>query len=463
MNNSIRDRLYSAQAKQTSLRDRLYASQGGESYESVLSRVQEEILEKIKNDVDNLTELEYLGIIEKHLTDKKINCNITNSTAELANYIYHDMAKFSFISREKIFEMDGFEELNINAWNDVDIIIKGKSYKTAYSFLNPEHAIDVHKKMLRVTGTILDDAMPKAIADIGDSIRVSVVKTPIVDKEAAIQSSIRKVALENLTKEVLIAGHSLTNEMHDFLLLVLSCGVSICVSGDTGAGKSSLAGHLTYEVAETKRTITIEQGSREWDFVRRDKNGKPTNSVLHWKTRSSEEKKLNISQEDLVELVLRFNADVTGVGEMRGKEAFAVLEAANTGNTIISTIHSNGTKSTPRRIITLAKKAYAFDDDTLFQMAAEAFPILVHTELLPDATRRVTEIVEVKGYKNQQLIFNTLYSFYMKDNVTNEKGEKEVIGNFVRENDISKSLAQKMLKKGASRAQLKPFAGCSDF
>lgn len=224
-----------------------------------------------------------------------------------------------------------------------------------------------------------------------------------------------------------------------------------------GSGKTTLAGYLLSIVSKDVRTITIEEGSREWSFVRRDENGKVTNSVVHMKTRPNDNPAINIDQEALVSDVLRLDPDLVGVGEMRSKEAFAVMEAAMTGHTAITTIHAESNRDAPTRIITLAKKAYEFDDSTLLGMAARAFPILVHMDILSDNMRHITEITEVIGYENGEIKFNDLYRYVIEDNIKHDDGTFEVAGAFHKIGTPTERLLQKLLRKGATKEEIKKF------
>lgn len=446
-------------------REHLYSTKGESSYHSVLERLQTHLTAELTEDIDKIDEVGVKDKISKCITDYNIKCSLTDSISTLTNYLYHDMSGYSFISREKLFETEGFEELDINSWEDVDIVIKGQAYKTNYAFLSPSHAIDIHRRLLRKTNTVLDDAMPIAVTDLGPKIRIGVIKSPIVDEDVGIVSSIRKVDSETATREKLLSYGSLTEEMLDFLELASQKGISICFAGETGAGKTFLSGYILDKAAEKMRVYTIEEGSREWNFVKRGEDGRIKNSVIHTKTRPSDNPSLNITQETLLETALRFNADIFGVGEMRSREAYTAAESGRTGHAVITTTHSDSAMDTPYRILELAKKAHDFSDHTLLSMITKSFPLIVYVEKLADHKRRVTEIVEI-GYANGEVTFNPLWEYRVTDNLYTEikhdelnfLGTKiETIGEFNRLNPVSTKLAQKMLKKGATAKQLAPF------
>lgn len=425
-----------------------------DKYKSLLESVTEEINRRYAgSDIDRINKQQLKDSIQNYLLLS--NLSITSFTEELlVDYLYHDMAELSFISREQLFEQPGFEELNVNSWNDIDVVINGKMIKTDFTFISPQQALNVHEKMFRKTQVIFDKAMPRAIADIGNNIRICASRAPIVDEDVAIVSSIRKVKSGFVEKEELLKWGTATEEMIDFLLLCLRYGVSVCVSGETGSGKTTLSGALIAIIAQKLRTVTIEEGSREWQFRIPDENGGFKNSVVHLKTRPHDNPELNITQTHLVKDALRLDPDFLPIGEIRGEEAFEVMGASNTGHTVITTIHSNGTADTPLRLITLAKKAFDMTDSTLLTMAAQAFPILVHIEKNADNVRRITEISEVIGYDGISVKQNMLYQFMCDDTIERDNENVLVNPRFERLSSISEKLKQRMLRKGASRAKL---------
>ena len=114
--------------------------------------------------------------------------------------------------------------------------------------------------------------------------------------------------------------------------------------------------------------ITLAADLYEPELIKRDEKGHALNSVVHLLTRPHENPSLDIDQDLLLERVLRKHPDVIGVGEMRSaKEALSVAESSRTGHTVVTTIHSNSSESTYRRMMTLAKRKYNMADEILMQ------------------------------------------------------------------------------------------------
>ena len=381
------------------------------------------------------------------------------STEELVERLYEDMAGYSFL-KKWIYLTPGVEEVNINAYNDIEVIMNsGRSVKIPEKFSSPQHAIDVVRRMLSSCGMILDDTMPSVVGYLDKNIRISVDKTPIVDPDVGLNASIRIVNQQTVSKEKLLESGSATSEMLEFLTACIRYGVSVCIAGSTGSGKTTIMAWLLSQVPNNRRLITIEEGSREFDLVRRDENGRIANSVVHLLTRPHENPALKINQDFLLERVLRKHPDVIGVGEMRSAaESLAAAESSRTGHTVCTTIHSNSCASTYRRMMTLAKRKYMMSDEVLMQIMVEAYPIVVYTKQLEDRSRKIMEIIEGEGYEDGRLIYRSLYKYEVADNTIDENGEPHVVGRHRKGDDISGNLRKRFLDNGISFKELEVFS-----
>lgn len=375
------------------------------------------------------------------------------TTEQLCARLYEDMAGYSFL--KKWIYQPGVEEVNINAYNDIEVIMNsGRSIKIPDRFSSPQHAIDVVRRMLNACGMVIDDTMPSVIGYLDKNIRISVDKTPIVDADVGINASIRIVNQQSISREKLIASGSATEEMLDFLVCCIRYGVSVCIAGSTGSGKTTVMSWLLSMVPDNRRLITIEEGSREFDLVKRDDQGHIMNSVVHLLTRPHETPSLNIDQDILLERVLRKHPDVIGVGEMRSaKEALSVAESSRTGHTVVTTIHSNSAEATYRRMMTLAKRKYDMADDILMQIMVEAYPVVVFTKQLEDGSRKIMQIIEGKDYLNSALAYRTLYQYNVADNRIVD-GKIKVIGRHQKLGNISDNLKKRLLDNGISMTEL---------
>lgn len=249
--------------------------------------------------------------------------------------------------------------------------------------------------MLHVSGMVLGNTSPAILGHLSKNIRIAVLKTPLVDEDVGVAASIRIVNAQKLKKEDFLRSGTAADEMMELMSALVRYGVSTTVAGATSSGKTTLTGWLLTTIPHDKRIFTIENGSRELDLVERDKNGKIINKVIHTITRESEDEKKSITQDNLLDMALRFHPDYIVVGEMRSSEADSAQEAARTGHTVITTIHSNSCESTWCRMVTLCKRKYPnVDDKVILNLVTEAFPIVVYAKQLENKQRRIMEIME---------------------------------------------------------------------
>ncbi len=382
--------------------------------------------------------------ITKYVQDYRIAVN--GMTGEqLVDTLYTEMAEFSFLT--KYIFGTGIEEIDINSWRDIEIQYSdGRNEKLPEHFDSPEHAINVVRRMLHVSGMVLDNASPAVLGHLSKNIRIAVMKTPLVDEDIGVAASIRIVNPQSMKKSDFVEGGTATGEMLDFLAECVRYGISVCVAGATSSGKTTVAGWLLTTVPDTKRIFTIENGSRELDLVR-EKDGKIVNRVIHTLTRDSENERQNIDQDLLLDMALRFNPEVICVGEMRSAEAYSAQEAARTGHTVLTTIHSNSCEATYRRMVTLCKRKYDIADDTLMDLVTEAFPIVVFTKQLENKQRRMMEIMECEILPDGSRSFRTLFHYNITENRMD--GDQFIInGHHEQVSRISDSLCKRFLENG---------------
>ena len=385
----------------------------------------------------------YIG---KYLLDQKISVEGWSQT-ELIDKLYSEMAEFSFLT--KYIFGGGIEEVNINSWDDIVVQYSdGRSVKLDEKFESPEHAINIVRRMLHVSGMVLDNTSPAILGHLSKNIRIAVLKTPLVDEDVGVAASIRIVNSQKLKKEDFIRSGTATEEMMDLLSTLVRYGVSTTVAGATSSGKTTLTGWLLSTIPFDKRIFTIENGSRELDLVEHDEDGKVLNEVIHTKTKESEDKNKSITQDDLLDMSLRFNPCYIVVGEMRDSEADAAQEAARTGHTVITTIHSNSCDSTWHRMMTLCKrKPQHSDDDSIFNLVTEAFPIVVYAKQLENKQRRIMEIMECEIKPNGKREFHSLYRYTITENRI-ENGKYIINGFHEKCANISPSLQRRLLENG---------------
>lgn len=424
---------------------------------TVLREVQEYISGKYSSLISDKSDEQKEQIeayISKYLMDYSLEVEGYDFD-ELVERLYTEMAEFSFLTTY-LFEKD-VEEININSWKDIKIThSNGDIIPAGERFSSPDHAVDVIRRLLHKSGMILDNSQPIVRGHLANNIRITVFGNPVTDKDKGISASIRIVNPQNLERSDFINNGTAIAEMLDFLSLILRYGVSICVTGATSSGKTTLMSWLLTTIPDEKRIFTIENGCREFDLVKEDEKGNVVNNVIHTVTRCSDDEKQNIDQEKLLEYALTSNPDIICVGEMKSAEAFAAQEAARTGHAVVTTTHANSCEATYHRMVTLCKQKYDMNDQTLYNLVTEAFPIVMFTKKLEDKTRKIMEITECEILPDGSRKIRTLFRFHISENQDSGDGIR-VIGRYEKVCDISESLQKRLLENGMPRKTLVQF------
>ena len=376
---------------------------------------------------------------------------------QLVQKLFNDMVRYSFL--EYWINKEGVEEININAWNDIEVLERGqKPRRIDETFTSPQHAFDVLRRMLASHDMVIDNASPCVIGYLGEGIRICCFKSPIVSEEDGISASIRIIRPNTVTRESLLAVNTARADELDLLSLFINNGISVCAGGSTGSGKTTSLAYLLSTIDNNRRMISMEEGSREFTLRKYDENGRSINSVVSLLTRESENEKQQVTLQKLVELCMRMDPEIVAVGEMRSVEAYEVSEIARTGHTVVSTIHSMSAPATYKKMMTLAYKKYQMDTDFMMELMVEAFPVVFFQKHLEDGSRKIMEVVEGIGYENKKVKYQTLYKFVVTDTVKDENGNVvEVRGKHVKANNPSKKLQERLIDSGVSHQELQKF------
>lgn len=418
-------------------------------FQTLLREVQEYISANYSELITNQTledaKVQMKRYISKFVMDKRVSVKDFEGQS-LVDALYTEMAEYGFLT--KYIFGQGIEEIDINSWCDIEVQYSdGRNEKLKEHFDSPEHAINVIRRMLHVSGIVLDHSSPAVLGHLSKNIRIAVLKTPLVDEDIGIAASIRIVNPQSMKKDDFIKSGTATEEMLDFLSSLIRYGISVCVAGATSSGKTTVLGWLLTTIPNNKRIYTIENGSRELDLIRYE-NGKVINSVIHTLTRDSENEKHRIDQITLLDMALRFNPDIAVVGEMRGAEANAAQEAARTGIAVLTTIHANSCEATYRRMVSLCKRAVDMSDETLMGYVTEAYPIVVFCKQLENKQRKMMEVMECEILSDGTRHYRAIYQYLIDETKVDDQGRFVIEGAHKKVNAISESLAKRLLENG---------------
>ena len=227
---------------------------GGKDFSTVLAEVQAYISEHYSTLLTAGGEdakAQMKRYIQKFLQDNRISVN-GMSGGRLADALYTEMAEFGFLT--KYIFGTGIEEIDVNSWKDIEVQYSdGRTVKLEERFESPQHAVNVIRRMLHISGMVLDNASPIVLGHLSKNIRIAVLKSPIVDGDVGVAASIRIVNPQSMKKEDFVRSGTATDPMLDFLSLCVRYGISVCVAGATSSGKTTVAGWVLTTVPDNKR------------------------------------------------------------------------------------------------------------------------------------------------------------------------------------------------------------------
>lgn len=365
---------------------------------------------------------------------------------ELCEKLYNDTQGYSILT-EPLNDPE-VEGIHVNAWDNVRLQFTDGSSMPIDGFLSPEQAVDILRRILQESGQTIDDAIPVAEGSLGSNIRITVVKSPVVDPNVGISCYIRKLSKKVFLESEYLAGDFACEKELELLSTALRRGISTLLVGKVNTGKTTLLSYLLSTLPPEHEIITVEGGAREMNLAGEGRN------VIHMLTRESKNPDQNITQELLVEKTLRLNPDTIAVAEMRNTEAYAAEEASLTGHVVISTAHAGSPQQAHRRIASLCRKKYPTDFHTALEQACEAFPLVAFIHTLEDKKRRIMAISECV-VDDGRISYLPLWRYEIVSNTVDAQGKPKIIGAHRQVGNPSPVLMEKMKMYGISRDELK--------
>jgi len=294
-------------------------------------------------------------------------------------------------------------EVMVNAPDEVFFEREGILYLSDVRFRDGLHISRVIERIIAPIGRRVDEASPMVDARLPDGSRVNVVIPPIAPKSPTI--TIRKFRADKLTMEDLVRSTTITQDMAQFLKACVQLKLNILISGGTGTGKTTFLNALSFYIPESERILTIEDPIEI-------KMQQP--HVVSLEARPANiDGKGEITQRDLLRNTLRMRPDRIIIGEVRGPEAFDMLNAMNTGHEgSLSTIHANSPRDALARIENMVLMAnLELPDRAIREQMASAINLIVQLQRHSDGVRRVTHVTEVTGMEGQVVTLQDLFKF----------------------------------------------------
>ena len=240
-------------------------------------------------------------------------------------------------------------------------------------------------------------------ARLPDGSRVNVVLAPVALDGPIV--TIRKFGKDVLTMRQLIEWNSVSEEVSEFLAVLVETGYNIFISGGTGSGKTTFLNALSQYIPGEERIITIEDNAEL-------KIQNVPNLVRLEARNANIEGTGAITIRDLIKSALRMRPDRIIVGEVRSAEAIDMLQALNTGHDgSLSTGHANSPRDMLSRLETMVLMGMELPLPAIQRQIASGIDIIVHLGRMRDKSRKVLEVTEVLGYDRGEILLQTLYRY----------------------------------------------------
>jgi pilus assembly protein CpaF len=394
---------------------------------AVVRRIEGPILEKqlsqeyfdLKSRVHNrLLDMIDLSMIE-NLDQETLKIQIRNVVEKIlkeeASQLPLNLAEREQIFQEVIDEVTGLgpiepllkdptvSDILVNTYRQIYVERRGMLEMTSARFKDDQHLMTIIDKIVSSVGRRIDESSPMVDARLADGSRVNVIIPPLAVDGPIL--SIRRFSVDPLELDDLIAFKSLTPEIGLLLKGIVKSRLNVLISGGTGSGKTTMLNVLSRFIPSDERIVTIEDAA---ELQLKQEH------VVRLETRPSNiEGKGEVKQRDLVKNSLRMRPDRIILGEVRGTEAFDMLQAMNTGHDgSLTTIHANTTRDALMRLETMvAMTNMDIPSEFMRRYISSAIHVVIQVARLVDGTRRVISLQETTGMEGNIITMQEIFSF----------------------------------------------------
>ena len=374
-----------------------------------------ELKTRIHDRLLDLLDLSLIDSLDAHLVKSQIRAVVQKILEEQDNRV-----PLNLTERENLFieiedevlglgplepflKDDTVSDVLINTYNQIFIERFGKLEITESRFKDDTHLMKIIDKIVSSVGRRIDESSPMVDARLSDGSRVNVIIPPLAIDGPIM--SIRRFGRDPLMLKDLVLLKSFTKEIGEIQKGIVKAKLNVLISGGTGSGKTTLLNVLSQYISEDERIVTIEDAAelqlKQEHLVRMET--RPPNI----------EGKGEVTSRDLVRNSLRMRPDRIIVGEVRGMEAFDMLQAMNTGHEgSLTTIHANTARDALMRLESMVAMAnLEISSEFLRRFIASAIDIIIQISRFPDGTRKLVSIQELTGMEGNIITLQEIFSF----------------------------------------------------
>jgi pilus assembly protein CpaF len=317
---------------------------------------------------------------------------------------------------EPLLARDDIADIMVNGAATTYIEVGGKVQKTQMRFADNAQLMNICQRIVSQVGRRVDESSPICDARLPDGSRVNVIAPPLAIDGPAL--TIRKFKKDRLKLEQLVKFKSISPETKTLLEIIGRVRCNVLISGGTGSGKTTLLNCMTGSIDADERIITCED-SAELQLQQPH--------VVRLETRPPNlEGEGEITMRDLVKNCLRMRPERIIVGEVRGPEAFDLLQAMNTGHDgSMGTLHANSPREAISRLESMIMMGgYALPPKTIREMITGSIDVIIQASRLRDGSRKITHVTEVIGMEGEVVTLQNLVVF----EITGEDAQGKIVG-----------------------------------
>ena len=343
--------------------------------------------------------------------------------SRLRRELFHAVRKLDVL--QELVDDPQITEIMINGPNKIFIEQNGRLIESELRFDSEEKLQNVIQLIVSDCNRTVNEASPIVDARLANGARLNVVLNPVALNGPIV--TIRRFPNKPITMEDLVSFGSITEEVCEWLSRLVRAKYNIFISGGTGSGKTTFLNALSNYIPGEERIITIEDSAELQ--IRNIRN------LVRMETRNANvEGCREITVRDLIKTSLRMRPDRIIVGEVRGGEAFDMMQCLNTGHDgSMSTGHANSSRDMLSRLENMILMGIEIPLEAIRQQIASGIDIIVHLGRLRDKTRKVLEIAEVRGFEKGEIVLSPLYRFEEEG----ETGGGKILGTLRKKGELA--------------------------
>ena len=343
------------------------------------------------------------GIVKEIIADQRVPLNFDEQEKIQADLLDE---VFGLGPLEPLLRDPKISDILVNDKDHVFIEKGGLLQKVSTAFRDDRHLLQIIDRIVSRVGRRVDESSPMVDARLPDGSRVNAIIPPLALDGPSL--SIRRFGTGPIAANQLVQLKSISAEMMEVLASAVKAKISVLISGGTGAGKTTLLNIMSQYIPNSERLVTIEDAA-ELRLAQEN--------IVRLETRPPNiEGQGAIRQRQLLINALRMRPDRIIIGEVRGEEAFDMLQAMNTGHEgSMTTIHANTPRDAIARLESMVQMGNMnIPEKSVRQQIAAAITIVVQASRMSDGTRKVTSISEITGMEENVISMQEIFSFVKK-------------------------------------------------